>query len=177
VPPRLTRLLLVAVAVCSTECASPRADTVPGECGSNGWQCVYSPQRFVILEPCVTVRGVVTDARYALDGDAIVYLRLDPEYAHLSNQRNSEGLGKDMMELEIVCRHPVFRFFVFRCWKCGSKMRVPRVGDHIEADGIYVQDKRHRHMELHPVTRITMLRSAQMDKTLGLERSARSGPE
>jgi hypothetical protein len=106
------------------------------------------------------VRGIVTGARYVLDGDAIVYLRLDPEYAHLSNQRNYERLGKDMLELEIVCRHPVFRFFVFRCWTCGSKMRVPRIGDHVEADGIYVQDTRHRHMELHPVTRITMLPSA-----------------
>jgi len=103
------------------------------------------------------VRGVVTDARYALDGDAIVYVRLDPEYAHFSNQRDYERLGKDMLELEIVCRHPVLRFFVFRCWTCGSRMRVPRVGDHIEADGIYVQDTRHWHMELHPVTRITVL--------------------
>ncbi len=172
--------MLVAVAVCaicSTGCVSSRGDTVPGECGGDWWQCVYSPQRLIIQEPCVTVRGVVTDARYALDGDAIVYLRLDPEYAHLSNQRNYERLGKDMLELEIVCRHPVLRFFVFRCWKCGSKMWVPRVGDHIEADGIYVQDKRHRHMELHPVTRIAMLGSAQADKTLGLERSAHSGPE
>ena len=98
----------------------------------------------------MTVRGIVIDARYALDGDAILYLRLDPEYAHLSNQKNYEELGKDMLELEIVCRHPIFRFFVFRCWKCGSKMWVPRAGDHIEADGTYVQDKRHRHMELHP---------------------------
>ncbi len=176
-PRRLTRLILVVVSVCSAECVASRAQTVPGECEGNWWQCVYSPQRLVIQEPCITLRGIVTDARYVLDGDAIVYLRLDPEYAHLANQRNYEGLGQDMLELEIVCRHPVFRFFVFRCWKCGSKIPVPRVGDHIEADGIYVQDKRHRHMELHPVTRITMLRSAQADQTLGPERSRHSGPE
>lgn len=125
----------------------------------------------------MTVRGIVIDARYALDGDAILYLRLDPEYAHLSNQKNYEELGKDMLELEIVCRHPIFRFFVFRCWRCGSKMWVPRAGDHIEADGTYVQDKRHRHMELHPVSRIFMLPDPLADEILGPERSARSVPE
>jgi len=115
----------------------------------------------VIRSDCVTVRGIVTDARYALDGDAIVYVRLDPEYAHFANQSNYEELGRDMMELEIVCRHPVFRFFVSRCWTCGNKMRVPRAGDHIEADGVYVQDTRHRHMELHPVTRIALLQDVR----------------
>ena len=132
-------------------------NTVPGQCG-NGWrQCVYSAKRLIIQERCVTVRGIVVEARYVLDGDAIVYLRLDPEYAHFSNQKNYERFGEDVLELEIVCRHPVFRFFVFRCWTCGNKIPVPRAGDHIEADGAYVQDTRHEHMELHPVTRITML--------------------
>jgi hypothetical protein len=123
-----------------------------------------------VLDPCVTVRGVVVDARYVLDGDAIVYLRLDPEYAHFSNQKNYEQFGQDVMELEIVCRHPIFRFFVFRCWTCGNKILVPRVGDHVEADGIYVQDTRHGHLELHPVTRVTLLPSATPRQAQGLGR-------
>jgi hypothetical protein len=67
---------------------------------------------------------------------------------------------------------------VFRCWTCGNKILVPRVGDHIEADGIYVQDTRHRHMELHPVTRITMLRSAKVLTPPGVSENgqAREGP-
>ena len=137
-------------------------NTLPGECENNWWHCVYLPKRLVILESCVTVRGIVVDARYVLDGDAILYLRLDPEYAHFSNQKNYEQFGNDILELEIVCRHPVFRFLVFRCWTCGNKILVPRVGDHIEADGVYVEDTRHMHLELHPVTRITMLRSAKV---------------
>ncbi len=153
-------------------------NTLPGQCENNWWHCVYLPKRLVILESCVTVRGIVVDARYVLDGDAILYLRLDPEYAHFSNQKNYEQFGNDILELEIVCRHPVFRFLVFRCWTCGNKILVPRVGDHIEADGIYVQDTRHMHLELHPVTRITMLRSAKLGEAhdAGPELSARFRP-
>ena len=170
--------MAVAVAVCAVGCASTHAENAPGECGGDEWKCVYSPKRLVVQEPpCLTVRGIVTDARYALDGDAIVYVRLDPEYAQFANQTNYEGLGRDMMELEIVCRHPVFRFLTFRCWTCRSKTVVPRAGDHIEADGVYVQDTRHRHMELHPVTRITRLPGALQDESLGSARSARCAPE
>jgi hypothetical protein len=85
---------------------------------------------------------------------------LDPEYAHLSNEKNHEHYGKDSLELEIVCRHPIWKFFVFRCWTCNNTILVPRAGDHIEADGYYVVDTRHGHMELHPVTRITLLPAA-----------------
>ncbi|HEY7111806.1 MAG TPA: hypothetical protein VIA45_02635 [Thermoanaerobaculia bacterium] len=155
--PNLTRLVLVAVAVCSAACASRRTETAPGGCGGDWWKCVYAPERLVIQEPCVTVRGVVLSAHGVLDGDAIVYLRLDGDDAHFANRTDFDALGKDVLEIEIVCRHPVFRLFVFRCWTCRSRLRVPRVGDHIEAEGIYVQDTRHRHMELHPVTRITWL--------------------
>jgi hypothetical protein len=151
--------MLIAVTVSFAGCVSLGGNIVPGECGNNWWQYVYSPKRLVIQESCVTVRGIVIDARYVLDGDAIVFLTLDPEYAHLSNGRNFEGYGKDTLELELVCRHPVFKFAVFRCWTCNNTIPLPRVGDHIEADGVYVLDTHHEHMELHPVTRITLLHS------------------
>ena len=150
---RLILLMLIAVTVCSAGCVSLGGNRVPGECGNNWWQYVYSPKRLVIQKSCVTVRGIVIDARYAMDGDAIIFVTLDPEYAHLSNEGN-------WLELEIVCRHPVFKFSVFHCWTCINKISVPRVGDHIEADGIYVLDSRHRHKEIHPVTRITILHGA-----------------
>jgi hypothetical protein len=152
-------LMLIAVTVFSTGCVSLGGNTVPGECGNNWWKYVYSPKRFVIQKPCVTLRGIVNSVRFPLDGDAILIVTLDPEYAHLSNEKNREHYGKDSLELEIVCRHPIWKFFVFRCWTCNNRILVPRVGDHIEADGIYVLDTRHRHMELHPVTRITLLHS------------------
>ena len=145
--------MLMAVTVCFPRCVSLSGNSVPGECGNNWWQYVYSPKRLVIQESCVTVRGIVIDVRYPLDGDAIVFVTLDPQYAHLSK-------GRDTLELEIVCRHPIFRLFVFRCWTCNNKIPVPRVGDHIEADGTYVLDTHHGHMELHPVTRITIVHGA-----------------
>lgn len=152
-------LMLIAVTVFSAGCVSLGGNTVPGECGSNWWKYVYSPKRFVIQQSCVTVRATVNAVRYPLDGDAILIVTLDPEYVHLSNEKNREHYGTDTLELEIVCRHPLFKLFVFRCWTCHNKILVPRVGDHIEADGIYVLDTRHGHMELHPVTRITLLHS------------------
>jgi hypothetical protein len=153
-------LMLIAVTVFSAACVSLGGNIAPGKCGNNWWKYVYSPKRFVIQESCVTVRGIVIKSRYVPDGDAIVILTLDPEYARFSNQKNDEHYGKDTLELEIVCRHPVFKFFVFRCWTCHNTIPVPRVGDHVEADGIYVLDTHHGHMEVHPVTRLTILRSA-----------------
>ena len=64
--------MLVVVTVCSSRMRlNARRNTLPGECENNWWQCVYLPKRLVILETCVTVRGIVIDARYVLDGDAI----------------------------------------------------------------------------------------------------------
>jgi hypothetical protein len=141
---RPAQLALFALAALS---APLRADAPSGNCGADWWKRVYSPKRFVIQNPCVTVRGVVTLVRHPLDGDAIVIVKLDPKDAHLSNKRNEEGYGKDTLELEIVCRHPVFKLFVRRCWGCKNTMTVPKVGDHVEADGFYVLDKNHGHME------------------------------
>ena len=134
------------------------AHPVPGRCESEWWKYVYSPERLAIQEPCVTVRGVALEVRHPPDGDAIVYLKLDPEYAHFAKDKNFEGFGKGVIELEIICKHPVWKFLVFRCWSCINKIPVPRVGDHVEADGVYVEDRDHeQHMEIHPVTRIMIL--------------------
>jgi hypothetical protein len=156
-PSRRIVILLMAAAPSAAGCASSAGNAPPGECGNDWWRCVYSPKRLIIQDPCVTVRGTVLAVRYVLDADAIVFLRLDPAYAHFSNPANDKSLGKDVVELEIVCRHALFRLFVFRCWTCHSTIPVPRVGDHIEADGVYVLDTHHEHLELHPVTRITTL--------------------
>jgi hypothetical protein len=142
---------LILVLVSSAGCVSIGSHPVPGRCESAWWKYVYSPERLAIHEPCVTVRGVVLEVRHPIDADAVVFLKPDPEYA-----RYSSG---DRFELEIVCKHPLFRFFVFRCWSCVNRIQVPRTGDHIEADGFYVEDLAHRHMEIHPVTRITVLRN------------------
>ena len=149
--------MLMAVAVWAVVGAALGGDGVAGECAGNWWKYVYSPKRLVIQKPCVTVRGTVIKSKYVPDGDAIVIVTLDPEYAGLSSEGNHEHYGKDTLELELVCRHPVYKFFVSRCWTCNNKMAVPRVGDYIEADGIYVLDTNHAHMELHPVTRLTIL--------------------
>jgi hypothetical protein len=155
-------LLMLAATVFAAGCVSLGGNTVSGECGKTWWGRVYSPKRLVIQEACVTVRGTVIKTRYVLDGDAIVIVTLDPKYARLSNERNDEGYGKDTLELEIICRHPVFKFFVFRCWTCKNKISLPRVGDYIEADGSYILDTRHGHMEIHPVTRITVLNRKEL---------------
>jgi hypothetical protein len=139
------------------------SDAAPGNCEQRWWKYVYSPERLKVLEPCATVRGTVLRVRHPLDGDAIVYVRLDPEYARFSNQK-LKGYGKDALELEIVCKHPVFKFLVFKCWSCKNRIPVPGLGDHVEADGFYVEDGGHGHTELHPVTRLTVLPPAAPGK-------------
>jgi len=150
----------MAVAIGAAGCVRMGEKAVPGQCGAEWWSRVYSPRRFVIQQPCVTLRATVDAVRHPLDGDAILIVTLDPEYAYLSNEKNREHYGKDSLELEIVCKNPISRFFVLRCWRCVNKIPVPKVGDRIEADGFYVLDIRHQHMELHPVTRLEILSPA-----------------
>jgi hypothetical protein len=149
-------ILLIAVTVSVAGGTRLSGVPVPTDC-EGWWKYVYSPKRLVIQQPCVTVRGTVIKTKHVSDGDVIVIVALDPEYAHFSNEGNHRNYGKDTLELELVCRAPMFKFFVWRCWTCNNTLLIPRVGDHIEADGVYVLDTNHRHMEIHPVTRLTVL--------------------
>lgn len=154
-PVRSLRVLL-AGALFSAASLAMGAASAPTPC-DGWWKYVYSPKRLVIQQPCVTVRGTVIKTKHVPDGDVIVIVTLDPEYAHLANEKNDEHYGKDTLELEMVCRAPVFKVLVWRCWTCHNKLLEPRVGDHIEADGVYVLDTNHGHMEIHPVTRMAIL--------------------
>jgi len=108
---------------------------------------VYNPGRLKILDPgnpIRTVTGTVDRVIKAPDGDYHIETRLDKEYLSLLNKANYNKVSGDLI-LEVVPSDQ-------------SSMPIPKVGDRINAMGVWVLDTNHDWNELHPVRSIIILR-------------------
>jgi hypothetical protein len=139
-----------------------------GLAASSGGSCrpgdplanVYHSYRLQIVEPCLTVTGIVVAVRAEPDGDVHVNVRLDPPYAALINARNVAGEG-DALVTEIVpadeggCtpgQPPRASSGTYNYGICtGADETAPNVGAHVSVTGPYVLDADHGWMEIHPV--------------------------
>ena len=154
---KLYAVALLCMAASGAGCISLHPRTLPGECTEGWWKHVVSPGHLVVYEPCLTVRGTVLYKDHGLDGDIDIVIRLDAAFTDLPNVHQVGHHAQGTLVLEMICRSPVWRIAQPACWGCRNRMPIPDVGDHIEVDGSYVLDKRHGWMEIHPVTRITVL--------------------
>ncbi len=108
---------------------------------------VYNPGRLKILDPdnpIRTVTGTVEKVIKAPDGDYHIETRLYKEYLSLLNKANYNKVSGDLI-LEVV---PSDQF----------RTPIPKVGDKINATGVWVLDTNHDWNELHPVRGIIILR-------------------
>ena len=119
---------------------------------------VYHPTRLVQQKGCVTVRGVIKAKLKEADGDFHVRLLLDPgQAADLINDKNRSG-QHGFLVFEPICVNPVTQQdakAACKNWK--QKISLPNVGDHVEVTGIHMLDTDHGWLEIHPVTKITIL--------------------
>jgi hypothetical protein len=97
---------------------------------------VYAPSRLLVLEPCVTVTGVVHGIEYSLDGDITFNLALPADKTYLLNEDNLRDQD-GMLHIEIIP---------------GDQQRVatPNEGDRVTVTGPWVNDTIHGHNEIHP---------------------------
>jgi hypothetical protein len=149
-------LALAVLVVGDSGCLSTFARPLPGECSEGWWEHVVSPGRLEVYEPCITVRGTVLRVDDANDGDVLVFIRLDAAFTGLPGVDRGGRYGKGTLEIELICRN-FWKIFQPTCWGCRNRLPIPAPGDHIEFDGSYVLDKKHGWMEIHPVTRLTIL--------------------
>lgn len=98
---------------------------------------VYNPWRLRVVDSCITVTGHIVRVARMADGDYHIDVKLDAPFAGLVNRRNVSKQGGSLVT-EIV---PVDQ----------TGIATPHVGDHIEVTGVYVLDKLHGWMEIHPV--------------------------
>jgi hypothetical protein len=133
-------------------------------CDESLWKHVYHPQRLIVKQQCLTVKGTIVDAtkakhkdglRHEADGDTHGWLKLDPGQEALLDAGNLSNEGGNLV-FEVVCKYRVTQQDALEaCRGYKNTIVIPRVGTHVCVTGSYVQDQEHaKWMEIHPVTRI-----------------------
>jgi len=118
---------------------------------------VWSPSRLEIIEPCITVTGVLTDVRPILDGDLHIRLRLDPPFEGLLNDANRRGQAGQLV-IEPACRWaPWRRNSTGPCKNRGYNLHIPKNGTRVRVTGTFVFARDHALNELHPIFKMNIL--------------------
>lgn len=130
----------------------------PTSCNKSLWNRVYKPDRLHVINPCVTVTGIIENITAEKDGDSHINLKLDLQYSNLVNDANMRDQHGDLV-LEVICQNPVYQAdAVQSCENYTNYVFIPlREGTHIRVDGSYVTDLRHGWNEIHPVSRIEVV--------------------
>ena len=127
--------------------AQPRVIVADGCAQGDVLDGVYLPSRLKVLDPCVTVEGVVREVELSAegegDGDLSFNVELGPGDQRLINDGNRKNMH-GWLHLEIV---PLDQ----------PRLPAPKVGERIRATGPWVLDTVHGHNEIHPVWSLTVL--------------------
>lgn len=132
--------------------------TPPPTCDATLIAHLHDAQRLQIMQPCMTVSGVVMDQHASDDGDYDVPIAPDPQFANLLNNGNKTKLN-GWLQVEVICQapiHPDVPDSYRACANYTGKVTVPPVGAHIQATGAYTLDNDHGWMEIHPASVITI---------------------
>ncbi len=139
---------------------APNQDKIPHAttCNESLWDHVYHPDRLQVIDPCITVSGIIDSISTEKDADYHIQLNLDSEYADLINEVNRAFQHGDIV-LEPICENPVEQTdAIDACSNFNYTVNVPPVGTHVKVTGSYVLDKQHGGWaEIHPVTRIEII--------------------
>ena len=162
----LIAALLGVVAGCNylaTRAEAPLEHNQGPSCDVSLWAHVYhgrfasAEDRLQIINPCLTVSGVIVNSRREKDGDWHVQLDVDPEYRSLLNQANLEK-QHGYLVLEPMCSNRVTQSDTLAEGVCDGFSQTiftpGLIGTRVAATGAYVMDMEHGWMELHPVTSI-----------------------
>ena len=126
------------------------------DCNAELWKHVYKPGRLRVIEPCTAVEGRVVSVHQAQDGD--LHIGLDPDQKSVLNLVNVIHAQRNLI-LEAVCDHPTTSSEPrAACAGFTSQIMVPKTGDRIRAIGSYVTDRENGWNEIHPVSKIEILR-------------------
>ena len=130
-------------------------------CDPTLWPHVYNPQRLQGEKKCMTIKGIVKQVKEENDGSYSIQIKLDPgQPTTLLNDKNI-SLQNSCMVVTIICAHrPITQPDALKsCGTYESKIKVPKVGDHLQVTGTYVLDTEQNHgwYELHPVSGIIEL--------------------
>lgn len=139
--------------------ANPNSDVVANGCDSTLWQHVYKPDRLVVISDCTEASGMVTDPRPDDDGDMHADLILDAGQASMVNKRNAKKHHGGLV-IEIVCsvQPKAPRSAIKSCQGYHATVRMPAAGTPVRVTGTHVNDTHNGWLEIHPVSKIEILK-------------------
>jgi hypothetical protein len=106
------------------------------------------------------VTGTVESARSEPDGDVHLLLKLPASRSALLNDGNLSDTHGDLV-VEIICVDTTTQADAeSACAHHVNQIAVPSAGERIRISGTYVLDAVHGWMEIHPVSRLTVLSAA-----------------
>ena len=132
----------------------------PGGCDPSLWRAIYHPSRLHVVAACKTVTGTVENVRSEPDGDVHLLLKLPASRSGLLNGGNVSDTHDDLVA-EIICVGTVTQADAeSACAGHVNQVAVPSAGERIRISGTYVLDADHGWMEIHPVSRLSVLSAA-----------------
>ena len=130
-------------------------------CSADLWQHTYENQRLRVVEACTAVQGRVVSVHHNADGDA--HIALAPDDRSVVNLTNAI-LAQGQLITEVVCEHPPTDTGRYAnevksaCAGYNSDIALPKIGDRVRITGAYVIDVDNGWAEIHPITRIEIIR-------------------
>lgn len=126
------------------------------QCNAELWKHAYQPERLKVIESCTAVEGRVASVHRAVDGD--LHIGLEPDQKSVLNLINVIH-AKRRLIVEAICDHASTENEPSAaCAGFKSSVAAPAVGDRVRVTGAYVKDADNGWNEVHPVTRIEVLR-------------------
>jgi hypothetical protein len=92
------------------------------------------------------------------DGDEHMELKLDPGQEGLLTKAN-RAKQRGRLVIEAVCVNKVTQKSAKpACKDYVNQLQIPQVGDHVRVSGSYVNDRHNGWMEIHPISRLELIR-------------------
>ena len=127
-------------------------------CDASLWKRVYNPTRLTKVNACITATGTITESSADPDGDQHFLLKLDKGQKALLNKRNKKKKDESLV-VEIVCANPVkLKKVKGTCDGYRNSVMIPPVGAHVTVTGSYVIDGHNEWAEIHPASRIELIK-------------------
>ncbi len=128
------------------------------DCDTTLWRYVYNPERLQIVDKCKTVTGIIEESSADEDGDQHMLLKLDNGQEDLLTKKNKKKKQGDLV-IEAVCANKTTLKKVGNtCNGYINKIQIPKLGDHVKVTGSLVIDSHNGWSEIHPITKIEMLK-------------------
>jgi hypothetical protein len=127
-------------------------------CDTTFWKYVYNPERLQVINKCKTVTGKIEESNADEDGDQHMLLKLDTGQEDLLTKRNFKKKQGDLV-IEAVCANkPKLKKVGKTCKGYINKIQIPQVGEHVKVTGSLVIDSHNGWSEIHPITKIEVIK-------------------